>query len=123
MRVQSNPNHLLFYDLIFLVAPTVTDLSPPEQTVTSPAPATFTCSATGRPRPSVSWYRVELDASRTFLSDVQSVEMESGERGITSTLTVTPTSAADAANYVCVASNIVGDDEMTANLTVHGNLQ
>ena len=109
--------------LLFLVAPTVTDLSPLEQTVTSPAAATFTCSATGRPRPSVSWDRMELNANRTLLPDDRSVEMESGERGITSTLTVDPTSAADAAGYVCVASNIVDNDEMSATLTVHGNLQ
>ena len=66
---------------------------------------------------------MEVDDSRTLLPDDQSDEMMLGEREIMSTLTVDPTSAADAADYVCVASNIVDDDEMIANLTVYGNLQ
>ena len=66
---------------------------------------------------------MEVDDSRTLLPDDQSDEMMLGEREIMSTLTVDPTSAADAADYVCVASNIVDDDEMIANLSVYGNLQ
>ena len=106
-----------------VVAPTVSDLSPLEQNVTSPNEAIFTCSATGRPRPSISWYRVEINGSRTLLADDQSDEMMLGEREILSTLTVEPTSATDAAEYVCVASNVVDNDEMIANLTVYGILQ
>ena len=106
-----------------IVAPAISDLSPLEQNVTSPNAAIFTCSATGRPRPSISWYRVEINGSRTLLADDQSDEMMLGEREILSTLTVGPTSAADAAEYVCVASNVVDNDEMIANLTVYGNLQ
>ena len=82
----------------------------------------FTCNATGRPRPSISWYRIELNNSRTRLPDDQSVEVPSGEREISSTLTVSSTSASDAADYVCVASNIVNEDEMTANLIVYGKI-
>ena len=104
----------------FLVSPTITDLSPPEQIVTSPDEATFTCNATGRPRPSISWYRVELNNSRTLLPDGQSDEVRSGEREISSTLTISPTDASDAADYVCVASNVVNEDEMNANLMVYG---
>ena len=49
--------------------------------------------------------------------------MESGERELSSTLTINTTSASDAAGYVCVSSNIVDEDEMTANLIVYGNVQ
>ena len=66
---------------------------------------------------------MEINNSRTLLPDDQSDEMMLGEREIMSTLTVGPTSAADAADYVCVASNVVDNDEMIANLTVYGNLQ
>ncbi len=68
---------------------------------------------------------MELNDSRTLLpDDGPPVEDQiSGEREIMSTLTVDPTFADDAAGYVCVASNVVDDDEMIANLTVHGNLQ
>ena len=106
-----------------VVAPTISDLSPLEQNITSPNAAMFTCIAAGRPRPSISWYRVEINDSRTLLPDDQSDEIMLGEREIMSTLTVEPTSAADAADYVCVASNVVDYDEMIANLTVYGKLQ
>lgn len=49
--------------------------------------------------------------------------MESGERELSSILTISSTSASDAAGYVCVSSNIVDEDEMTANLIVYGNVQ
>ena len=64
---------------------------------------------------------MELGGSHTLLPDDLSAEMILGEREITSVLTIDPTSATDAADYVCVASNIVDDEEMTANLTVYGN--
>ena len=80
----------------------------------------ITCNAIGRPRPAIYWYRVELDGSRTSLPDDQSAEVTSGEREISSSLTVSPTSPSDAADYVCMASNVVNDDEMIANLTVYG---
>ena len=63
---------------------------------------------------------MELGGSRTPLSDDLSAETMLGEREITSVLTIASTSASDAADYVCVASNIVDDEEMTANLTVYG---
>ena len=107
---------------LFLVAPTITALSPLEQTVTSPMMATFTCNATGRPRPTIAWYKVELNGSRTLLSDNQSIEMFSGTRSISSTLIINANSPADAADYVCVAINIVNSAQMSATLTVYGEL-
>ena len=106
---------------LVLVAPTINDLLPREQTVTQTMGAIFTCSATGRPRPTIQWYR-EISGSRTLLPDGQSNEIMSGTREISSILTIDLTSPSDAAEYVCVASNIVSVAEMTASLTVHGKV-
>ena len=107
---------------MFLVGPTITELSPLEQTVTSPMMATFTCNATGRPRPSIAWYKVELNGSRTLLLDSQSTEVSSGTREISSTLIIDVTSPSDATDYVCVATNIVNRAERSTTLTVYGEL-
>ena len=90
---------------------------PLELTVTQPMEAMFTCIATGRPRPTIQWYR-EISGSRTLVSNEQSISEEMRE--ISSTLTINPTSPSDAADYVCEASNIVNTAEMTASLTVYG---
>ena len=82
----------------------------------------FTCVATGRPRPTIQWYRVELNGSRTQLSDGLSTEMTSGYREISSELTIQDTTSSDALDYVCVASNVVNSVEMSATLIVYGEL-
>ena len=81
--------------------------------------AMFTCSATGRPRPTIQWYR-EISGSRTLLPDGQSNEIMSGTREISSTLPINPISPSDTAQYVCEASNVVNVAGMTASLTIHG---
>ena len=100
-----------------VVAPNITDFTPSQQTVTSPASAVFTCNATGRPRPTIQWYRVELEGGRTLLTGE---DVNSGMRGISSTLTISNTDASGATDYVCVASNIVDSTEMTGSLIVYG---
>ena len=111
--------HLYMYmcNIFCIVAPNITDFAPSQQTVTSPAPAVFTCNATGRPRPTIQWYRVELEDARTPLTGE---DTSSGMRGISSTLTISNTDASDATDYVCVASNIVDSTEMTGSLIVYG---
>ena len=80
--------------------------------------AVFTCTATARPRPMIQWYRVEIEGgARTQLTGE---DVTSGMREITSTLTIASTSASDATDYVCVASNIVDSTEMTGSLIVYG---
>ena len=105
-----------------LVGSTITELSPPEQTVTSPMMVTFTCNANGRPRPTIAWYKVELDSSRTLLPDSQATEVSSGTREISSTLNIDAISPSDATDYVCVATNIVNSAERSTTLTVYGEL-
>ena len=40
----------------FSVAPTITTLHPLQLTATEPNSAIFTCNATARPRPTITWY-------------------------------------------------------------------
>ena len=43
-----------------------------------------------------------------------------GERMIMSNLTIIMTDPSDAGEYMCMATNIVGQDTAAAELTVHG---
>ena len=43
-----------------------------------------------------------------------------GERMIVSNLTIIMTDPSDAGEYMCMATNIIGQDTAAAKLTVHG---
>ena len=53
-------------------------------------------------------------------NDVTIMIKETGDRELTSTLTISPTAPSDATGYVCVAENVVDVNEMISNLTVYG---
>ena len=63
---------------------------------------------------------MELNGSRTPLSDGLLIETTTGSREISSELTIQDTTSSDALDYVCVASNIVNSAEMSATLTLYG---
>ena len=77
------------------------------------------------------WYRVELDDSRTNLTET--AEVEAGvtittvngntERETRSTLLFDPTRLSFTAEYVCEATNPVDSAETSVNLTVHGKTE
>ena len=91
-----------------------------------PEDATFTCVATARPRPSITWWRVELDGSLTQVmqeANVTSItEMVSGERVLMSNLTIESAQPSDTSDYTCVAENEVSNTSATTTLVVHGEL-
>ena len=94
-------------------------------TVTQPNEALFECTAMARPRPSITWYRVEMDNSRTILSGTEegvTITAIDGdtERAITSTFAFNPTRPFFSAMYICVATNPVDRAEINATLTIHG---
>ena len=99
--------------------------------VTEPASVMFICTAVARPRPSIMWYRVELDDSRTNLTET--AEVETGvtittvdgntERETQSTLLFDPTRPSFTAEYVCEATNPVDSAQTSTNLTVHGKTE
>ena len=94
-------------------------------TVTQPEAALFECTAMARPRPSITWYRVEVDDSRTPLNgseDGVNITVEDGdtERIAVSTLMFSPSRPFFSAMYICEATNPVDTVEANATLTVYG---
>ena len=93
--------------------------------VTQPDVAMFVCTAMARPRPSISWYRLETDNTHTLLpGDEEGVSVTFGdgdtERTRNSTLLFSPTRPVFSAAYICEASNIVDSAEIDVTLMVYG---
>ena len=105
------------------VPPEIT-AEPEDATVVRPDNAVFTCSATGRPRPNITWWRVEDDDSMTQIMEMEGVytigNAMFGERLRMSTLTIVGVQPSDERGYICRAVNDAGDTEATAMLTVQG---
>ena len=117
----SNMHPCCYAISLCIVAPVF--LSPPENlTVVAPEDATFFCEATARPGPNITWWRMEggVPVRLNDGIDYTIVEGETGERIRNSSLTVNGTEPSDAVEYFCIANNMAGMVEATAELTVHG---
>ena len=93
--------------------------------VTHPSVSTFVCTAKGIPRPSITWYKVEMDNSHTILSGTEigvsiTFNNSDSESTINSTLEFYPTQPFHSAVYICEATNLVSSTNSNASLTVHG---
>ena len=82
----------------------------------------FVCTAVARTRPSITWYKVEEDDSRTMLNGTEegvSITAMDGDTDRTrvSTLSFDPSRPSFSAVYVCVA---VDSAEANATLNVYG---
>ena len=85
----------------------------------------FECTAMARPRPSITWYRVEMNGSRTILTGLEegvSITVEDGDtdRIATSTLAFNPSRPFFSAMYICEATNPVDTAGTDALLMVYG---
>ena len=100
------------------VAPTI--LEPPENlTVVHPQSAIFLCHATAQPRPEITWWRMGNQLVRQ--PGVIEISADtSGERMVLSNLTIIMTDPSDAGEYICMATNVAGQDTAAAELTVYG---
>ena len=105
------------------VAPQI--LEPPDDlTVVEPQDATFSCLATGRPRPDIVWTRYSDMVQLHNQSGVYRIEEQQiGNRERRSMLTIIGTQPSDAGAYACVAVNEPGNAIQQATLTVHGELK
>ena len=92
-----------------LSAPAVV-ISPMKQVVKENQSAIFRCSATGNPKPSVSWVRSDPNWTDHFLYESNG------------TLEVRDVSITDAGVYTCVAKNLLGAMNKSAILTVKGKI-
>ena len=96
-------------------------------------PVIFECSASGIPAPTISWFRVGLNASTVLVEDSQilismpqvdnTYELPGG-RGtaflVTSTLTIPATQDEDSGQYACQAVNDFGNETREFDLIVQG---
>lgn len=83
-------------------------VSPATQTVTENQTATFYCSATGNPRPVVTWSKVNESLGEKILST------NDGKHEIPSS------SYNDTGKYICTAINVLGQDRKITKLLVEG---
>ena len=112
----------IIFFTFFTVAPNIT--SPPtDMTVVEPERASFTCVAEGLPRPFITWF-LQQDNMTSEISDGLdfniTVTEGSGDRQVTSILTVASVRPSLAGMYICNASNMVDDNTENATLIVHG---
>ena len=100
-------------------------IDPPDDlTVVEPQDATFSCLATGRPRPTIVWIRLSEMEQLQNQSGVHRIEeQEIGDRERRSNLTIVGTQPSDAGAYTCMAVNEPGNAIQQATLTVHGELK
>ena len=111
-------NFLLNISTVPPATPVITE--PTTVTVTQPEAAMFVCIAVARPRPSITWYKVEEDDSRTMLTGTEegvSITAMDGDtdRMRVSSILFNASRPSFSAVYVCVATN--PDDSAEANAT------
>ena len=88
-------------------SPEVT-VSPGDQAVTQHQTATFYCSATGNPSPTVTWRKVNGSLREEILST------KDGK------LEILNSSLNDTGKYVCEAISVLGQDQKITSLVVEG---
>ena len=102
------------------MAPTILSLEPRALTVVQFEEAVFTCNATARPRPTITWFRVAADGNRTEVDPTTVKPSEIGERELSSELTISNAQPSDAGSYTCQADNVVSSVDESSVLMVHG---
>ena len=105
---------------IHAVAANITN-PPDDITVTAPDAVSFTCTASGVPRPNITWFSPSSETLISGNNRVTIMEMEEGDREIVSTLSIATTAPSVAGQYRCVADNgVTGVDDVTTLLMVYG---
>ena len=107
--------------MIPLVSPTITT-KPEDFAVSEGAFASLICSAEGRPRPSITWFKesstlVEFDNS---VSGANVIVYETGDRKLTSVLIFPAVHSVNFGTYVCLAENELNNATAPAKLIVKG---
>ena len=105
-------------------APFITQ-APENLSVVQPENATFFCTATGSPRPTITWWRGE-NGTQTQIVAMDGVyyiaDQELGVERI-STLIIIEADPSDTGLYLCLAENVAGPDNATAELIVHSKCE
>ena len=110
--------------VIFSVAPTIVVSPNVTDPLTEGDTVALACTATGRPYPTIQWYRDGILLTNESLTTIYNEEVE--ENGLlftTSILEVCSVGADDRGTYSCVASNSAGNDtrefEIQVTLGMH----
>jgi len=125
-------NIMIASSLFYIVIPVITE--PPESiTVEFGANVNFSCNAAAKPRAVIMWIKNKTVLSNNSLSGggarVIITNNPSGNCTVTdlpshctssSTLKLFNSVPADSGEYICVATNVAGNDIYTANLVVDG---
>ena len=82
-------------------------------------PVTFSCQATGEPVPTINWYFNGIMINTSNTSKYNISNSISGKM-VTSVITIVSVQSADGGTYTCHAVNIIGSDESTGILRIHG---
>ena len=100
-------------------------LQVPPTITQSPEIATFSCTATGSPRPTITWWRVENGTQTQIVAMDGAYYIADQELGVEriSTLIIIEADPSDTGLYLCLAENEAGTDNVTAELTVHGKCE
>ena len=79
----------------------------------------FSCSATGEPIPTISWY---FNGVSINVSDSRKYTLASSKNGtaVTSLLIIVNAQSSDVGTYTCDAENIIGSGQSSGILTVNG---
>ena len=82
----------------------------------------LTCSATGQPLPTISWYfnGATFNESNTMKYTISVILLNTTT--ISSTLTIMNVESSDVGTYTCIATNVVSSDTSSGVLTVNGEL-
>ena len=88
----------------------------------APDSAMFSCTADGVPIPVITWMRIDNGTESEIISDnsIQINNSTINNRVLMSTLTFSETQPSASAMYRCVASNLLGSDNVVAQLAVNG---
>ena len=106
------------------VAPVI--IGPPlNANVTHPSSFSFTCIATSHPQPTIVWYKATEGTNGNTErvrngNRIAITEAPSGDRLLSSTITVSGSIPSDAGEYICEASNIVIGYNNSATVIVNG---
>ena len=91
------------------------------QRVLSPNATTFSCEAYGVFRPTIAWKKSSESSNLVSgLDNIVISSMSIGFNGTHSILRLANTQPFNATDYICVASNEIGEDTSSATLIVNG---
>lgn len=101
-----------------VVAPMIIESPQSLQGIVMGDTATFTCTSSGRPEPSITWYR-----SGTLLELTEKFQISNSTSDgviVGSTLDITSVTLTDSGTYSCVSSNAGGTTAAVFTLSVSG---